>query len=69
MEPELKETLAVLEKKLESLEEKIEDIAYELNEIKEYIPTTLDEDLSEIKSSQSSCKYLSHIKAPHSPDW
>ena len=50
MEPELKETLAVLEKKLESLEEKIEDIAEELNEIKEYIPTTLDEDLSEIKS-------------------
>ena len=50
MEPQLKETLVVLEKKLESLEEKLEIIADEVNEIKEYLPTTLDEDLSEIKS-------------------
>ena len=50
MEPGLKETLAVLEKKLEALEEKVDIITDELNEIKEYIPTTLDEDLSEIKS-------------------
>jgi hypothetical protein len=50
MEPELKEILIVFEKKLESLEEKIEIIADEVNEVKEYIPATLDEDLSEIKS-------------------
>jgi hypothetical protein len=36
--------------KLKSLEEKIEIIADEVNEVKEYIPATLDEDLSEIKS-------------------
>ena len=50
MESDLKETLTVLEQKLETLEEKIDIITDELNEIKEYIPTTLDEDLSEIKS-------------------
>jgi hypothetical protein len=42
MEPELKEILIVFEKKLESLEEKIEIIADEMNEVKEYISATLD---------------------------
>jgi chaperonin cofactor prefoldin len=50
MESKLKESLAVLEKKLEALEEKIDIISDEISEIKEYIPTTLEEDLSEIKS-------------------
>ncbi|MGD9307891.1 MAG: hypothetical protein PVG51_02065 [Desulfosarcina sp.] len=50
MESEIEETLIVLEKKLESLEENFEIIADEVNEVKEYIPATMDEDLSEIKS-------------------
>ena len=50
MEPDLKDVLVVLEKKLEAIEERIDIIVDEVNEIREYIPTTLDEDLSEIKS-------------------
>ncbi|MGD8701354.1 MAG: hypothetical protein PVG51_04430 [Desulfosarcina sp.] len=50
MDSDLKEALSVLEQKLDILEEKIDIITDEVNEIKEYIPTTLDEDLTEIKS-------------------
>lgn len=50
MDSDLKDTLVVLEKKLEAIEEKVGTIAEEVEEIKEFLPTTLDEDLSEIKS-------------------
>ena len=50
MDSDLKEALVVLEKKLEAIEEKVEILADEVEEIKELLPTTLDEDLSEIKS-------------------
>ena len=50
MDSNLKEALTVIEQKLDILEEKIDIITDEVNEIKEYIPTTLDEDLTEIKS-------------------
>jgi hypothetical protein len=50
MGSDLKDTLAVIEKKLEAIEEKVDILADEVEEIKEFLPTTLDEDLSEIKS-------------------
>jgi hypothetical protein len=50
MDSDLKNTLVVLEKKLEAIEEKVDILADEVEEIKELLPTTLDEDLSEIKS-------------------
>ncbi|BBO67652.1 hypothetical protein DSCA_15820 [Desulfosarcina alkanivorans] len=51
MDSDLRDALAVLEKKLEAIEEKIDILADDVEEIKEMLPTTLDEDLSEIKST------------------
>jgi archaellum component FlaC len=50
MDTQIKASLVMIEKKLEALEERIEVIADEVSELKEDLPTNLDEDLSEIKS-------------------
>jgi prefoldin subunit 5 len=50
MDSEVRDALVFIEKKLESIEEKIDTVADALDEFKEYIPATLDDDLVEIKS-------------------
>jgi len=50
MDTEIKASLVMLEKKLEAMEERIEVIADEVSDIKEDLPSNLDEDISEIKS-------------------
>lgn len=50
MNTDIREALAIIEKRLDTLEEKIDAIAEEVNEMKADLPPDLDEDLSEIKS-------------------
>jgi hypothetical protein len=50
MDSEVRDALVFMEKKLESIEEKIDTIVDAMDEFKEYIPATLDDDLAEIKS-------------------
>jgi hypothetical protein len=50
MDTEIKAALVMIGKKLEAIEERVEAIADEVSDIKEDLPTNLDEDVSEIKS-------------------
>lgn len=50
MDSDIREALVLMQQKIESIGEKIDMIADEVNEIKEYLPDSLDEDLTEIKS-------------------
>jgi hypothetical protein len=50
LDSDVREALVLIEKKLESIEEKIDTVADALDEFKECIPATLDDDLAEIKS-------------------
>lgn len=50
MEADIKKALDLIVTKMDQLEEKVDAISDELEEIKENIPISLDEDLTEIKS-------------------
>ena len=50
MDTEIRQALAIIEKRLDTLEEKIDAIADDVNDMREDIPSGLDEELSEIKS-------------------
>jgi hypothetical protein len=50
MDPEIKQALLFMGKKLESLEDKLDAITDKLDDLREDIPPDMDEDLSEIKA-------------------
>jgi formiminotetrahydrofolate cyclodeaminase len=50
MDPEIKQALLFMGKKLESLEDKIDAIYEKVEDIQADLPPNLDEDLSEIKA-------------------